>query len=412
MTAAITSATVNALPASITQSTNFSVNVPLPSGTNILSVVTQDGNGNVSPKQFSTATSGSTPTALTYDANGNTLTDENGYAYTWDALNRMTKITYSSGATTNFAYDGLSRRVSIIEKDSTGTVTSTKNYLWIGQEIAEERDAINNVTKRFFPQGEQQSGTNYYYFRDHLGSVREMMDGSGNIVTRYSYDPYGRQTKVSGSLDSTFQYTGDYYHVATGLYLTKYRAYDSNTGRWLSRDPIRNAETYGGGLYSYCNNQSIVLLDPLGLQAESTTMKITITPDGFSAPDVTITAKSSCCHNIEFIQYTSTRFLYFFAFGTTSLDQNGDHGPGPFYTHYSLEDGSVGMTDKPGPDMGARIAALGLGGLVQEFMTCAICRDPGLHYNEILACVHWRVVNNGIATINASGEKASPPGKK
>ena len=31
--------------------------------------------------------------------------------------------TYASGATSNFAYDGLSRRISIIEKNSSGTVT-------------------------------------------------------------------------------------------------------------------------------------------------------------------------------------------------------------------------------------------------------------------------------------------------
>jgi RHS repeat-associated protein len=168
-----------------------------------------------------------------------------------------------------FAYDGLSRRVQIVEHDATmsHTVTSTKNYVWVGQEIAEERDASNNVTKRFFPQGEQQSGTNYYYTRDHLGSVRELMDGSGNIVARYSYDPYGKVTLVSGTNLATKQYAGMYLHGTSGLNLTRYRAYDSNTGRWLSRDPI--GEDGGYNLYEYCADDPMDFIDPQGLCCDS-----------------------------------------------------------------------------------------------------------------------------------------------
>ncbi len=153
----------------------------------------------------------------------------NGQIYTWDAKNELIKITYTGGATSNFTYDGLNRRINIVEKNSSSAVTSTKQYVWIGNQIAEERDASNTVQKRFFSQGEQQGGTAYYYTRDHLGTIREMVDGSGTIQARYSYDSYGRQAKISGSLDSTFQYTGDYYHTASGLNLTLYRAYDSNT---------------------------------------------------------------------------------------------------------------------------------------------------------------------------------------
>ena len=265
--AAVSSVTVNAVPATITSSTNFTANVPLPNGTNVVSVVAQPSGGtnSVTTKRYQIVNSGTAPTTLTYDANGNTLTDENGYSYTWDALNRLAKITYPSGASSLFAYDGLSRRISIIEKSSSGTVTSTKNYLWIGQEIAEERDGSNAVTKRFFPQGEQQSGTNYYYTFDHQKSVRELCDSSGNIKTQYSYDPYGRTTTnhLSGSLDATKQYDGYYIHPASGLALTRYRAYDVNTGRWLGRDPL--AEDVGPNLYEYADDDPTDETDPLGL---------------------------------------------------------------------------------------------------------------------------------------------------
>lgn len=273
-TTAITTATIDTFPATVSNGTNFSANVPLPTGTNTVSVVANTSGGSIATQRFQVVTTGTAPTPLTYDINGNIITDETGNGYTWDALNRLTTITYSGGATSNFAYDGLSRRISIIEKNSSGAITSTKNYLWVGSEVAEERDSSGiTVTKRFFPQGEQQiasgTATVYYYTRDHLGSVREMCSSSGAIVARYNYDPYGRapagqsSNLVSGTNLATFQYTGAYFHQASGLSLTLYRAYDPNTGRWLSRDPIG----IRGGInpYSYVENDPIVGIDPLGL---------------------------------------------------------------------------------------------------------------------------------------------------
>jgi RHS repeat-associated protein len=106
---------------------------------------------------------------------------------------------------------------------------------------------------------------NYYYTFDHLGSVREMLNGSGTILTRYTYDPYGRTTTnhLSGSVDATFQYTGVYYHAASGLSLTLFRAYDSSTGRFINRDPIQEAG--GLNLYGYCSDDPEDQTDTIGL---------------------------------------------------------------------------------------------------------------------------------------------------
>jgi len=129
---------------------------------------------------------------------------------------------------------------------------------------AEERDASNNVTKRFFGAGEQIGGINYYFTHDHLGSVREMTDSTRAVRARYEYDPYGRQTKVSGDLESDFGFTGFYRHQASGLNLTLFRAYDPELGRWINRDPI--AEMGGMNLYAYCENNPISYVDLLGLK--------------------------------------------------------------------------------------------------------------------------------------------------
>ncbi len=71
-------------------------------------------------------------------------------------------------------------------------------------------------------------------------SIREMTDSSGNTQAEYNYDPYGRQTKIQGSLSSDFGYAGMYVHQPSGLNLAVHRVYSPALGRWLNRDPIND----------------------------------------------------------------------------------------------------------------------------------------------------------------------------
>jgi RHS repeat-associated protein len=203
---------------------------------------------------------GSGTKSLVYDLNGN-LTSDGTKTFEWDPLNRLTAI--NNGTTrSEFTYNGLNQRVKIVEKDN-GTVTNTKNLVWVGSEICEQRNETNTVKRRYYPQGMQVGPTNYWYTRDHLGSIRELTDSTGAVVTRYDYGPYGRRTRLFGTVEADFGFTGHYHHKPSGLALAQYRAYSADFGRWISRDPM--GEIGGVNLYGYTSADPINLLDPLGL---------------------------------------------------------------------------------------------------------------------------------------------------
>jgi len=169
-----------------------------------------------------------------------------------------------------FTYDGFSRRTKIVEKVS-GTVTGTKQFVWVGGEIAEERNDSDVVQKKFFGLGEWRNGVgNLYYARDHLGNLRELTDGSNAVRARYEYDPYGRRSAnlITGgnALAADWGFAGHYYHAPSGLHLAWFRAYDANLGRWISRDPI--AERGGMNLYGYVANNPLGWIDPYGLNVQ------------------------------------------------------------------------------------------------------------------------------------------------
>ena len=136
-------------------------------------------------------------------------------------------------------------------------------YVWSGATLAEERERTASGIKRFFAEGEQINGQNYYYTRDHLGSIREMTDSNGTVRSRYEYDPFGVRTRGVNDVEADFGFTGYWHHGPSGLDLALYRAYNPTIGRWLGRDPI--GEDGGLNLYRYVSNDPTGRTDLLGL---------------------------------------------------------------------------------------------------------------------------------------------------
>ena len=234
-------------------------------GTTRVHIVATDSSGNVTDKYTDITPGAVAAQSFGYDLNGNQMAAGPSGAevtYGWDAANRLISIT-KAGSVTQFDYDGMGRRV---REKLNGT--EIKHWVWAGLSVAEERDSGNNVTKRFFAQGEQIAGQKYFFTRDHLGSVRELTDSTQTVRARYDYDLYGLRGAnqiTTNPVEADFGFTGHYFHASSGLHLALYRAYDAKQGRWISRDPI--AEKGGINLYGYASRNPINLIDPDGREA-------------------------------------------------------------------------------------------------------------------------------------------------
>ncbi|CAN5140580.1 hypothetical protein BH10CYA1_BH10CYA1_58590 [soil metagenome] len=204
--------------------------------------------------------SGST---LSYDLNGNMLSDGTN-SYSWDAENRMIKITYTgTNNFSTFVYDGLFRNVSIVETTG-GSVTSTKQFVWSLKDRSEERDAAGTLGKKFFDRGQMNSAIKYFFLEDHLGSIREMTDNSGSVQADYESDPFGSLKKIVEIVASDFTFADYYSHSRSSTNLTMNRVYLANLGRWLTRDPWGES-AIAVNLFGYVGNNPIAFVDPLGL---------------------------------------------------------------------------------------------------------------------------------------------------
>jgi RHS repeat-associated protein len=269
--------TVNTQPAKVMSTRGnapytFEALVDLADGDNTVTIEAEDGNGNVATQSYS-VTAGGVQKTLEYDLNGNLRYEKNASGtvlreFQWDAKNRLVKLIDGTHET-QFVYDGFDRRVRIVETDN-NVEQSNKVYVWSDTQMMQRRSSDGATIERsYFNQGFEESGNDYYYTKDHLGSIREVVASDGmTIKAVYDYSPWGEVSKVGGTgTESDFLYTGHFYHDKSDLHLTLYRAYNPELGMWLSRDPI--AENGGLNLYAYVGNNPINLWDPLGLCKES-----------------------------------------------------------------------------------------------------------------------------------------------
>jgi RHS repeat-associated protein len=96
------------------------------------------------------------------------------------------------------------------------------------------------------------------------GSTIALVDASGNLVTQYSYDPFGNTTMLGAASGNPLQCTGRE-NEGNGLYFYRARYYLPALGRFVNEDPLRFSGS-GPNFYSYVFDNPTNLVDPSGLK--------------------------------------------------------------------------------------------------------------------------------------------------
>jgi RHS repeat-associated protein len=108
----------------------------------------------------------------------------------------------------------------------------------------------------------------YYYLKDHLGSIRVVVDETGNTVSSDDYDPWGMildgRSTNNDYVDAKYKFTGKEFDTETNYYHFAARPYDGRIGRWLQIDPLTD-ESPEISPYVYGNNNPITIVDLFGM---------------------------------------------------------------------------------------------------------------------------------------------------
>src|SRR5258707_5813352 len=108
------------------------------------------------------------------------------------------------------------------------------------------------------------SGAVNWLVVDHLGSVVNILDGSGNPLTTVVYDGFGDIVSDSNPSNlGKFAYTGDVYLSNLEQYAAGPRVYNPETGTWGQPDPSGFPDGPNG--YEYVRNNPTNKTDPSGL---------------------------------------------------------------------------------------------------------------------------------------------------
>ena len=129
--------------------------------------------------------------------------------------------------------------------------------------------------------GESASGGTYqvrHYLRDHLGSVRTVVDGAtGDIPETNDFLPFGKRWDLTGGSSTQtltdpgnrWRFSGkedqSFFNPAIPYYDFGARLHDPRTARWLCPDPLAE-KYYPLSLYCFCSNNPISIHDNDGMK--------------------------------------------------------------------------------------------------------------------------------------------------
>jgi len=164
--------------------------------------------------------------------------------YTYDYFGNLIAVQLPDGDRIDYIIDGQNRRIG---KKLNGVIV--KRWIYSGQlSPVAELDSAGNVTARFAGGYMVKSSNTYQLVKDHLGSVRMVVDvNTGMVAQRLEYDEYGCVIYDSNPDFTPFAYAGGLLDTQTGLVRFGARDYEATSGRWTMKDPIG----FRGGMKIY-----------------------------------------------------------------------------------------------------------------------------------------------------------------
>jgi RHS repeat-associated protein len=147
----------------------------------------------------------------------------------------------------------------------------------------------------------QAGGARRYYLKDHLGSIRAVLDGSGNAAERRGYYPFGLPMPgryEKGSPPTQEDYTGHVKDESTGLHYVGARYYSAAFGQWTTTDPLAD-KNFADSPYAYAVNNPLRYVDSTGRDTTVETEsgdEVTIRGEGEGMPstpeEIVVTAEA------------------------------------------------------------------------------------------------------------------------
>ena len=107
-----------------------------------------------------------------------------------------------------------------------------------------------------------------YFEKDHLGSIRSVLNTSGTVLKKNDYYPFGQRHANSSyvvTASNRFKFNGKEGQTVGALRLLDYgaRMYDEYMEKWFTIDPLAE-KYYSISPYTYCTNNPINYFGPDG----------------------------------------------------------------------------------------------------------------------------------------------------
>ena len=219
-----------------------------------------------------------------YDANGRITTDYNKSIYktSYDYLNLPQRIYTLQGHSTAYSYDasGVKRRaayrtnpnaptspVTTTTPVDTTNVTMVRNVTdYCGNIIYKDGNLNMILTPEGYVTKEGDKYVYHYYFKDHLGNVRAVVNGADILEETNDYYPFGMPfaKKMNASVQP-YKYSGKELEKmhGTNLYDFEARMKEVALPHFTTPDPLSES-FYSWSPYVYCLNNPQKYIDPKG----------------------------------------------------------------------------------------------------------------------------------------------------